>query len=79
MMFSMISTGPGNCEGTGPGIDAESEGKPESGVVRSGVGKIGTKLGGCAMDVIVVTAPRPQVTHIQMAASLEEPDNSLSM
>lgn len=61
MMAIMISTGPGNTVGNGPGVVEEvgdvGEGKPDSDVVRSGVGKIGTKVGTCTIDVIVVTTP----------------------
>lgn len=65
MMARMISTGPGKGDGTGPGVDAEGggagerEGKPDGSVGRIGVGKIGTKLVCCTMDVIVVTTGLP--------------------
>lgn len=65
LMAKMTSTGPGKDDGTAVGPDADggsagdSEGNPDGSVVRIGVGKGGTKLGGCAVDVIVVTTPPP--------------------
>lgn len=78
-MARRICTGPGKGDGAGPGPDVEGgganegEGNTDSGVVRSGVGKIGTKdgtkvgigtkvgtkVGTVTMDVIVVTTGYP--------------------
>ena len=48
--------GEGESESEGEG-EGEGEGKPGSDVVRSGVGKVGTRVGGCTIDVMVVTTP----------------------
>jgi hypothetical protein len=60
-MASMISKGPGYGDGDGPGLGVEDggAGKPDSDVVRIGVGKVGNSVGIVTMDVMVVTTGGP--------------------
>lgn len=58
IMANMTSSGPGN--GDGEGLRLHGVGKPDSGVVRIGVGRVGyIVVGTCTMDVIVVTTGLP--------------------